>query len=38
VLSYLGKSPSSYLVCKYWKVCVDEMLAPPEKKGDSAGK
>jgi hypothetical protein len=35
VLSFLGKTPSSYLVCKYWKVCVDEMLTPPEKKQSS---
>ena len=24
VLSFVGKSPSSYAVCKYWKVVVDE--------------
>jgi len=24
VLSYVGSSPSSALVCKYWKVCVEE--------------
>lgn len=24
MLAYVGKSPSSYAVCKYWKVCVDE--------------
>ena len=24
VLSFVGKTPSSYAVCKYWKVCVDE--------------
>ena len=30
VLSYVGKSPSSTLVCKYWKVCVDELTQPPK--------
>lgn len=32
VLGYVGKSPSSYLVCKYWKVTVDEQNKQQQKK------
>lgn len=28
MLSFLGKTASSYLVCKYWKACVDDLNNP----------
>jgi len=31
VLSFLGKSENSYLVCKYWKACIDDVDAAVEK-------
>jgi hypothetical protein len=31
VLSFLGKSENSYLVCKYWKACIDDVDADVEK-------
>lgn len=31
VLSFLGKSENSYLVCKYWKACIDDFDAAVEK-------
>lgn len=31
VLGYVGKSPSSYLVSKYWKVTMDEQQARAQK-------
>lgn len=37
VLSFLGKTPSSYMVCKYWKVCVDELLLPAGAAKDKDG-
>jgi len=26
VLSFFGKSENTYLVCKYWKACIDDVL------------